>query len=64
MGGACINVFSQQATPLQLACKEGHIKVVDLLIKNGAKVSHCNSAGLNALDVAVESGQKYVHFTT
>ena len=60
LGGGCGFYWALplQTTPLQLACKEGHIKVVNKLLENGAKVSVCNSKGLNALDVAVENGQK------
>ena len=53
-----VRTLSSQTTPLHLACKEGHIKVVNKLLENGANVSLCNSKGLNALDVAVENGQK------
>ena len=65
----CINVCSLhafivlllrcvQVTPLQLACQEGHLKVVELLMKYGAKVSLKNNSGLNSLDVAIENGHK------
>ena len=47
-----------KVTPLQLACQEGHLKVVEVLLKNGAKVSNKNSNHLNSLDIAVENGHK------
>lgn len=45
---------------MQLACEEGHLKVVKTLLDHGADVSICNSNGLNALDIAIENGQKYI----
>ena len=47
-----------QVTPLQLACQEGHLNMVELLMKHGAKVSLKNDSGLNSLDIAIEKGHK------
>ncbi len=47
-----------QVTPLMLACQEGHLKVVTVLLENNAKVSNRNSYNMNALDVAVDNGHK------
>ena len=47
-----------QVTPLQLACQEGHLNVVELLMSQGAQVSRTNDSGLNSLDIAIENGHK------
>ena len=47
-------------TPLQLACQEGHLEVVDVLLENDASVSNTNQYGQNSLDIAVENGHKWV----
>ena len=47
-----------KVTPLQLACQEGHLKVVQVLLENDAKVSNTNSHNQNSLDIAVENGHK------
>ena len=43
-----------------LACQEGHLKVVEVLLENNATVSNKNSHDQNSLDVAVENGHKSV----
>lgn len=47
-----------QVTPLLLACQEGHLKVVQVLLENNAKVSNVNQHHENSLDIAVENGHK------
>ena len=44
-------------TLLVTACKSGHAKVVELLLKYNADITKCDENGLNPLDIAVEKGQ-------
>ena len=44
-------------TPLHLACREGNVQVVEILMQNGASVATLDQDGLNCLEVAIENGQ-------
>ena len=50
-------------TPLHLACREGNVQVVEVLMQNGAIVAALDQDGLNCLEVAIENGQTYVRWT-
>ena len=47
-----------QVTPLHLAASEGHLKVINVLLKKGADVSKTNQEGNNALDLAIDNGHE------
>ena len=47
-------------TPLHLAAINGHEHLAMLLIRNGASLTHKNSAGHNALVIAIMNGKKDV----
>ena len=51
-------VQPHQVTPLHLACREGHLNVVNTLIKNGADITKCDQTDNNALDLAIENGHE------
>ena len=44
------------STPLQLACKQGHLQVSQLLVRSGASLNHKDSDGNTALHLAAISG--------
>lgn len=41
---------------LQVACEEGHVQTVDVLLKNGADLQHTDGAGSTALGCAFQYG--------
>lgn len=47
-------------TPLHLAASEGHLKVADVLLSNGADVSLKDQEGRNTLDLAIDHGHELV----
>ncbi|KAK0701566.1 ankyrin repeat-containing domain protein [Lasiosphaeria miniovina] len=49
---------SKQQTPLLLACAEGDVEVVRLLLNNGALVTESDDEGRNALHYAAMGGKK------
>ncbi len=50
--------FPTQATPLHLACREGHLTVVDTLLTYEADVTKLDQNGSNALDLAIDHGHE------
>ena len=50
-----------RTTALMMAVRGGHIKVINLLLKNGADLSLVNSAGLSAIDFAEQNNQKDIY---
>lgn len=49
-----------KTTPLHLACKRGHPECVKLLVQKGADVNIRNSDGFNCMDLAIDSGHRYI----
>jgi ankyrin repeat protein len=52
--GADVNVVSRYGTPLHLACENGHLAIVQVLLMHGAKRSVQNLEGKTALYIAQE----------
>ena len=55
-----LNRLQTNTTPLHLAAINGHEHLAMLLIRNGASLTHKNSAGHNALVIAIMNGKKDV----
>ena len=49
-----------QDTPLQLACNNGHERVVTSLLSRGADVSRANKENKSCLQIAIEKGHRGV----
>ena len=45
-----------QSTPLQIACQDGHERIVTLLLKHGADPTYKNKDGYTAGDLALQNG--------
>ena len=45
-----------QSTPLQIACQDGHERIVTLLLKHGADPTYRNQDGYTAGDLALQNG--------
>lgn len=41
---------------LHIACGQGHVNIVNLLLDSGASLTICNNHGLTCLEVAVRAG--------
>lgn len=54
------DVNSEGDTALHIACKQGHIGIVNLLMENEASLTVCNTQGLTCLEVAVRTGNSDV----
>ena len=54
------DVNSEGDTALHIACKQGHIGIVNLLMENRASLTVCNTQGLTCLEVAVRTGKSDV----
>ncbi|XP_065941837.1 serine/threonine-protein phosphatase 6 regulatory ankyrin repeat subunit B-like [Magallana gigas] len=53
--GADINLCMENgASPLYIACQEGHNNIVDLLVSNGADINLCTKNGASPLLIACE----------
>ena len=50
--------LNQQLSPLQLACKHGHISIVNCLLEMGADVTSTDVFNRNALDIAIDSNNR------
>ncbi|KAL5457261.1 hypothetical protein EMCRGX_G034508 [Ephydatia muelleri] len=59
----CTTDKPNKVTPLHLACREGNVQVVEVLMQNGASVATLDQDGLNCLEVAIENGQTDVAMT-
>ncbi|KAL5486880.1 hypothetical protein EMCRGX_G019417 [Ephydatia muelleri] len=59
----CTTDKPNKVTPLHLACREGNVQVVEVLMQNGASVAALDQDGLNCLEVAIENGQTDVAMT-
>ena len=53
-----IILFFVQWTPLMKACRNGHPGVARILIEHNADVSNKDDKGRNALDIAIDEGNK------
>lgn len=59
--GADINLCKENgASPLYLACQEGHDKIVQLLLSNGADLNKCTKNGASPLTIACQEGHKSI----
>ena len=45
---------------LHIACSQGHVNIVNMLLDNGASLAICNTHGLTCLEVAVRTGNSEV----
>jgi ankyrin repeat protein len=54
------HLFLVSLIRLNIACKEGHRDVAELLLKNNAEVNIRNSSNWTALDVATKNEHGYV----
>lgn len=55
--GATVNLCDKnEASPLALACKEGHESVVHFLLDNGANVNLCLAGGVSSFLLVRENG--------
>ena len=55
---AYLKFFYAKVSPLHLACQRGHVNVVKILLNWKADVTFKSSDGRNALDFAIDFGQK------
>lgn len=47
-------------TALHIACRQGQVSIVNLLLENGASVNVCNTQSLTCLEAAVRAGNSEV----
>ena len=47
----------EEFTPLHLAAFRGNLRIIDLLVSNGAEISLENKQGLNCLHIAAQGDQ-------
>ena len=45
---------------LHIACRQGHVNIVNMLLDNGASLAICNTHSLTCLEVAVRAGNSKV----
>ncbi len=51
--GVYVDTFDDgEYTPLRLACREGHAKLVEVLLNKGTQVNLCDTEGFHALEIA------------
>lgn len=56
--GADVNEASNGMTPAMYAAKYNRVDILELLVKNGAKLKKRSENGLNAMDYAKRSNAK------
>ena len=50
-------------TALHIACRQGHVSIVNLLLENGASLNVCNFLSLTCLETAAQAGNSEVALT-
>ena len=57
----CVNMEGD--TALHIACRQGHVNIVKLLLDNGANMTVCNTQSQTCLESAVRAGNSDVAMT-
>lgn len=60
MQASADDVNSEGDTALHIACKQGHVSIVNLLMENSASLTIRNIQGLTCLEAAVRTGNSDV----
>lgn len=54
------DVNTEGDTALHIACKQGHVNIVNLLLDSAASLNVCNTQSLTCLEAAVRAGNSDV----
>ena len=56
----CYITYNLQLSPLQLACKHGHVDIINELLNSGADVTATDIFNRNALDIAIDTNNRFI----